>query len=245
MTSVSKLAWVASNECSASDTVISYSCWSPKSRGAEQHIKIAVTPIRSRRAKLFLQGQSRSDGGEIMTVPNTMPAQVPQALFALVYQELRRIARGQRRAAGNPATLDTTALVHEVYLKLHKVPEAESIDRVHFLSLAARAMRQILVDHARARGRLKRGGPYTITGLRDDIGVAADMVDLVALDEALTQLTEFDPRAGQLVEWRIFAGLEIAEIARMQDLTERTVFRDWRRARAFLVHQLGLDEVGA
>jgi RNA polymerase sigma factor (TIGR02999 family) len=165
----------------------------------------------------------------------------PNALFALVYQELRRIARSQRRAAGSPATLDTTALVHEVYLKLHTVPEATSVDRAHFLSLAARAMRQILVDHARGRSRLKRGGAYTITGLSDDIGVAADMIDLVVLDDALTRLAELDPRAGQLVEWRVFGGLEIAEIARMQDLTERTVFRDWRRARAFLVQQLGPD----
>ncbi len=180
-----------------------------------------------------------------MTISAATTTNLPAALFERVYQELRRIARGQRRAAGSPATLDTTALVHEVYLKLHAVPEAKSIDRAHFLSLAARAMRQILVDHARARSRLKRGGPYTITGLRDEIGVAADMVDLVALDDALTRLAEVDPRAGQLVEWRIFGGLEIAEIARMQELTERTVFRDWRRARAFLVHQLGLDETQA
>jgi RNA polymerase sigma factor (TIGR02999 family) len=169
-------------------------------------------------------------------------AATPAALFSRVYQELRRIARSQRRAAGSPVTLDTTALVHEVYLKLYAVPEAASIDRVHFLSLAARAMRQILVDHARARTRLKRGGAFTITGLNDDIGVAGNMIDLVALDDALSRLAQMDPRAGQLVEWRVFGGLEIAEIARMQDLTERTVFRDWRRARAFLVSQLGLDE---
>lgn len=172
-----------------------------------------------------------------------MPSEpTPEALFTLVYQELRRIARSQRRVAGSPVTLDTTALVHEVYLKLHAVPETQSMDRVHFLSLAARAMRQILVDHARARSRLKRGGPFTITGLSDDIGVPENVIDLVALDDALSRLAQVDPRAGQLVEWRIFGGLEIADIARMQDLTERTVFRDWRRARAFLVHQLGMDE---
>jgi RNA polymerase sigma factor (TIGR02999 family) len=165
----------------------------------------------------------------------------PDALFALVYQELRRIARSQRRAAGSPVTLDTTALVHEVYLKLHCAPEATTVDRAHLLSLAARAMRQILVDHARGRSRIKRGGAYTITGLRDELGVAADMVDLVMLDDALTRLAELDPRAGQLVEWRVFAGLDIDEIARMQGLTERTVFRDWRRARAFLVQHLGVD----
>jgi RNA polymerase sigma factor (TIGR02999 family) len=132
--------------------------------------------------------------------------------------------------------------VHEVYLKLHAAPQAQSIDRVHFLSLAARAMRQILVDHARARSRLKRGGAFTITGLDEQIGIAANMIDLVAVDDALTRLAQMDPRAGQLVEWRIFGGLEVADIARLLNLTERTVFRDWRRARAFLVLQLGLDE---
>ena len=163
-----------------------------------------------------------------------------QALFERVYQELRRIARAQRRSAGSVATLDTTALVHEVYLKLHAAPEVEQIDRIHFLSLAARAMRQILVDHARHRGRLKRGADFSITGLNENIGANDAVIDMVALDEALTRLAELDPRASQLVEWRIFGGLEIADIARVQDLTERTVFRDWRRARAFLVQQLGL-----
>jgi RNA polymerase sigma factor (TIGR02999 family) len=178
------------------------------------------------------------------TAPNRS-APAPDALFALVYEQLRRIARSQRRAAGSPVTLDTTALVHEAYLKLHAVADAESIDRVHFLSLAARAMRQILVDHARSRARLKRGGPYSITGLSDNIGVAENTIDLVALDDALTRLAQVDPRAGQLVEWRVFGGLDIADIARMQKLTERTVFRDWRRARAFLVLELGLDAVPA
>lgn len=169
----------------------------------------------------------------------------PDVLFALVYQELRRIARTQRRSVGSPVTLDTTALVHEVYLKLHSAPEAASVDRTHFLSLAARAMRQILVDHARRRSRLKRGGGCAITGLHDEAGGEADVIDLAALDAALERLAKLDPRAGQLVEWRIFGGLEIAEVAAMQSVAERTVFRDWRRARAFLVHELGLDDAPA
>jgi RNA polymerase sigma factor (TIGR02999 family) len=167
--------------------------------------------------------------------------ELTEALFERVYQELRRIARAQRRVAGSPATLDTTALVHEVYLKLHGSSDGKSIDRAHFLSLAARAMRQILVDHARGRSRLKRGGSIAITSLRDDMGGNGDILDLVALDDALSHLSDIDPRAGKLVEWRIFGGLEIAEIARLQQLTERTVFRDWRRARAFLIQELGLD----
>jgi RNA polymerase sigma factor (TIGR02999 family) len=170
------------------------------------------------------------------------PQPAQETLFALVYQELRRIARGQRRISGGPATLDTTALVHEVYLKLHAAPEIQSIDRVHFLSLATRAMRQILVDHARSRGRAKRGGEYRAVTLHEEAGLTGDTVDLVALDDVLARLAQIDPRAGQLVEWRVFGGLEIAEIAQLQGLTERTVFRDWRRARAFLIRELGLAE---
>jgi RNA polymerase sigma factor (TIGR02999 family) len=168
------------------------------------------------------------------------PVDSSPALFTLVYQELRRMAHSQRRSIGNPVTLDTTALVHEVYLKLRGAPEARSIERVHLLSLAARAMRQILVDHVRTRSRLKRGGDCVITGLADDVGVEYNIVDLVALDAALTALTAMDPRAAQVVEWRIFSGLEIAEIAELQNVGERTVNRDWVRARAFLVQQLQL-----
>ncbi len=180
-----------------------------------------------------------------MTLPADASPELSPALFARVYQELRRIARSQRRAAGSPATLDTTALVHEVYIKLHASPEGRSIERVHFLSLAARAMRQVLVDHARGRSRLKRGGAVTITGLSENVGASPqEVIDLVALDTALNRLSEVDPRAGQLVEWKVFGGLEIVDVARMQNLTERTVFRDWRRARAFLVRELGLEPIG-
>lgn len=162
-------------------------------------------------------------------------------VLAALYRELHAMARRQLHGQRG-GTLDTTALVHEVYLKLHAVPEAKSLDRAHLLSLAARAMRQILVDHARSRGRLKRGGGVAITHLGDDVGIDANPLDLVALDDALGKLTDMDPRAGQLVEWRVFGGLDIADIARLQDLTERTVFRDWRRARAWLLRELGLAD---
>lgn len=175
----------------------------------------------------------------------TKPAEFPEGLFELVYQELRRIARGQRRAAGSPATLDTTALVHEVYLKLHASSHARSLDRAHFVSLAARAMRQILVDNVRRRSRLRRGGGIAITQLDERIGMSSDTIDLLALDAALNRLSELDARAGQLVEWHIFGGLGVPEIAQMLNITERTVFRDWRRARAFLVQQLGRPEAPA
>lgn len=178
------------------------------------------------------------------TVPEPADQRLSREQFAVVYQQLRRIARAQRRSVGAPATLDTTALVHELYLKLQGSQTAITSDRAHFLSLAARAMRQILVDHARRRARIKHGGNSPHDPLPEQVRVETDMIDLVALDDALNRLGELDPRAGQLVEWHVFGGLEMAEIAALQSLTERTVFRDWRRARAFLVQQLGLDEGG-
>lgn len=169
--------------------------------------------------------------------PATGPRQADQ-LFALVYEELRRIARKRRRQAGSPATLDTTALINETYLKLASARESVGYSRAHFLSLAARAMRQVLVDHVRTRSRLKRGGNWATTTFGQGIEGGADVFDLVALDAVLSELAELDPRAGSVVELRVFGGLEIAEIARLQGIGERTVSRDWRRARAFLMQRL-------
>lgn len=166
----------------------------------------------------------------------------PEHLFALVYDELRHVARCQRRAVGSTPTLDTTALVHETYLKLSPTPAAAGLSRAHFLALAARAMRQVLVDHARSRACLKRGGEIVFTDPNENsASVAGDMIDVLALDQVLVELAGLDARAAQVVEWHVFGGLGIEEIASLQDLTVRTVYRDWRRARAFLVQQLGLS----
>lgn len=161
-------------------------------------------------------------------------------LFAFVYEELRRLARRQRRAHGDEPTLDTTSLVHETYLKLNQSPIVAGIERGQFFALAARAMRQILVDQARRRGVRRRSGQVALTTgaaefVADD---RIDLVDVVALDDALTQLAAIDSRCGQLVEWRVFGGLEMADIAQLQGVTERTVARDWRRACAFLTQKL-------
>jgi RNA polymerase sigma factor (TIGR02999 family) len=170
--------------------------------------------------------------------------ELPARLFVLVYDELRKVARCQRRSVGSPPTLNTTALVHEAYLKLSPTRTAAGFSRAHFLALAARAMRQVLVDHARSRACLKRGGEITFTDLQEDNKDApGDMVDMLALDQALVQLTDLDPRAGQVVEWHVFGGLSIEEIGDLQGVTARTTYRDWRRARAFLVQHLGLAGV--
>lgn len=171
-------------------------------------------------------------------------AQASERLFAMAYEELRRIARQQRRRVGESHTLNTTALVHEVYLKLSPHSQAQEFDRAHFLALAARAMRQVLIDHARNRVCLKRGGQIMFTEPNENhADSSGDMADMLSLDQSLTELTELDARAGQVVELYVFGGLRIEEIAKLQGLTVRTAYRDWRRARAFLVQRLGLINV--
>ena len=170
----------------------------------------------------------------------------PERLFELAYEELRRIARQQRRRVGQAATMNTTALVHEVYLKLSAHSPAHGLKRAHFLALTARAMRQVLIDHARSRVCLKRGGQIVFTEADENSPDASgDMADMLALDQSLIALCEFDARAGQVAEWYVFGGLRIDEIAELQGCTVRTAYRDWRRARAFLVQRLNLTHKSA
>ncbi|HVR98128.1 MAG TPA: ECF-type sigma factor [Thermoanaerobaculia bacterium] len=171
-------------------------------------------------------------------------------LMALVYDELRAMARRQLRRRRPGQTLTTTALVHEAYLKLVDHPGATWQDRSHFLSVAALAMRHILVDSARRHVAKKRGGE----GIRiplDELRLSgaepsteARAVEVLALDSALTSLAALNERLSQLVELRFFAGLNEEETARVMGTSERTVRRDWRKARAFLFQALGGQAAG-
>jgi RNA polymerase sigma factor (TIGR02999 family) len=162
------------------------------------------------------------------------------SLMPLVYDELRMIARAQRRRAPDQ-TLDTTALVHEAYLRLLDRDRLDCADRRHFFAYVAKAMRSILLDGARRRAAVKRGGDL----VRDDDALIAELpqlgsdVDLIAIDAALGALARLSPRLAEVVELHVFAGLEFSEIAECLGVTERTVFRDWRKARALLGQQLG------
>jgi RNA polymerase sigma factor (TIGR02999 family) len=178
--------------------------------------------------------------------PSAVAVQSTQQLFELAYQELHRIAHQQRQRVGALATLNTTALVHEVYLKLTPYSQSQGYDRRHFLALTARAMRQVLIDHSRSRVCLKRGGEFLFTEINENHQDATgDMADMLALDQSLSELTKLDARAGQVVEWHVFGGLRLEEIAELQGITVRTAYRDWRRARAFLVQRLGLTHRAA
>lgn len=163
----------------------------------------------------------------------------PRELFALVYEELRALARAQVRRRGPEHSLGATGLVHEAYLKLVDRSRIEVRDRRHFFALAARAMRQVLVDHARRRGATKRGGAAVRETLDDGVAsVEMKAAEMLALDEALTRLEGVDSRLGRLVEVRFFAGLSVEEAGEALDLSPRTIKRDWAKARAFLRREL-------
>jgi RNA polymerase sigma factor (TIGR02999 family) len=159
-------------------------------------------------------------------------------LVALVYEDLRRIARRQLGRWRPGYTLNSTGLVHEAYLKMVDQSRASWQDRSHFFAVSARAMRQIIVDHARHRGRQKRGGDRKLTTLDDDMNpIAADADRILLIHDALDRLTTVDARLTQVVECRFFAGFSEEETAEILGVTSRTVRRDWLRARAWL-HQL-------
>ena len=166
-------------------------------------------------------------------------------LFGMVYSELRQLARRQLQVTPVHHTLSTTALVHEAYLKLSADARWSTRDRSHFFALAARAMRHILIDHARRRTRRKRGGSEPPLSLDDaQVPVNDRSEELLALDEALERLAAVDPELARLVEWRFFAGLSVEEVAQILEVSDRTVKRHWRTARAFLYQELSAQGFG-
>jgi RNA polymerase sigma factor (TIGR02999 family) len=157
----------------------------------------------------------------------------------LVYDELHRIARRQLGGEHPDHTLNTSALVHEAYLRLVGLDHIEWRGRSHFFAAAAGAMRRILIDHANHRRALKRGGgdtPLTLAGI--EIGTNGSLDDLIELDRALERLGELDERQARVVECRFFAGMTIEETAEVLDIGAMTVKRDWTAARAWLNREL-------
>lgn len=156
------------------------------------------------------------------------------AAYSAIYDELKRAARSQLRRMRD--AFQTTALVHEAYLKLAGGAPLAAMDRNHLLALSARAMRQVLVDDARARKANKRGGGQEALTLTAALGNGdAAAVEVLALDELLASLHKLDERAAQIVELRYFGGYTEVEIAGMLGISDRTLRRDWRKARAFLL----------
>ncbi len=161
-------------------------------------------------------------------------------LVALSYDRLHQLARQQLRRSRPSQTLDTAALVHEVYLRLAGEVDVQWQDRSHFYAVLSRAMRFVVVDHARRRSAEKRGGGASPLTLETDrLGIGSDAETVLAVHSALDQLAALDSRLAGIVEARFFAGMTEAEIAASLHVSTRTVQRDWRRARAWLLRLLG------
>jgi len=184
-------------------------------------------PLRnSLRTPVFGRGENGRTGKE---------RQALDQLFSLAYEELRRLASTVKR--GDPSiTLSPTALVNEAWMKLAKHPGIAAASQLHFKRIAARAMRQLLVEASRRRNSHKRGGGEAILVTFDDSldSPATGHEDLLALDAALTELARLEPRQAMIVESRFFGGLEAGEISNLIGVSEATILRDWRAAKAWL-----------
>lgn len=193
--------------------------------------------------------RTNGDAGEVSRLVQRVrdgDAGAADALFPLLYAELRGLARMRMRAEGAGHTLQPTALTHEAYLRLARDPDGAWADRAHFLASAAVAMRRILIEHARARRRVKRGGgraPVAFSAIPEiaDVRGGADPVDVLALDRALQSLAIADDRKARVVELLYFGGLSAEEAAVVLGLSARTVERDWQYARLWLLRAMTGD----
>jgi RNA polymerase sigma-70 factor, ECF subfamily len=170
---------------------------------------------------------------------NNGSAEALEKLMPLVESELRRMAARHMRRESPGHTLQTTALVNEAYLKLIDQREVRWQSRAHFFALSSQLMRRILLDHARAQKRGKRGGDAIHIAFEDAVVITPEKsADLIALDEALTRLARFDPNKSKIVEMRFFGGLSVKEVAEVMGIAEVTVMLHWRLAKAWLKREM-------
>jgi len=161
------------------------------------------------------------------------------ALFTALYEELHRMARRELSKRGAGVTLGATTLLHDAYLDISGREGAAFPDRNRFMAYASRVMRGLIIDYARSRQAQKRGGQFEITSIRTDIAEAIpDVADLGRLSDALDELAAVDPRLARIVDLKFFCGFSFVEIGAMSDVSERTVQRDWEKARIYLHHVL-------
>lgn len=197
--------------------------------------QMGETPSNPARNVAVTHLLARAQGGDSKATDELLP---------IVYDELRTLAAGFLKHEGNAQTIQATALVHEAYLRLVGPDLAKWESRAHFFGAAARAIRRILVDHARERNALKRGGGMKAVSLEDvpALAVGGSNGDMVSLDKALSKLARLDEQKARVVELRFFAGLTVEQTALALGISDRTVARDWQFARVWL--QRELDESG-
>jgi RNA polymerase sigma factor (TIGR02999 family) len=185
-----------------------------------------------------------SDVTSLLQAARAGEAAAAEQLYAALYADLKRLAHAQLmrgRGLGRNDTLQTTALVHEAYIRMVEPAGLAAEDRAHFLNLAARIMRNVMIDFARRRAAAKRGAALRVTwpeGFEPQAEERQMGPTVLALDTALDRLERESPRLAQLVQLRFFGGLGLADIATLLDVSDRTLKRDWRRARAFLLAEL-------
>lgn len=185
-----------------------------------------------------MSGPPNAPPGELFRLWRSGDEQALHRLLPFVYEELRRIARRHLRRERPDHTLQTTALIHEAYLRLVDQGTAQVRDRCHFVALTSHLMRQILVDHARARLAKKRDGGCRVTLAEDIPAVEPQEIDVLAIDDALTRLGALDPQQARVVELRYFGGLSIRETSDALGVSEATVKREWATARAWLHREI-------
>jgi len=204
------------------------------------HVANFPLALRGRAAKTVMpHGERVSNGWDLSELGVGIDdARLLDDLFSATYEELRRLASAVRR--NDPAaTLSPTALVNEAWLKLRETPSIARMAPLHFKRIAARAMRQVLIEAARRRRAGKRGGGAALVTFDESLHESAACADdLLALDEALRDLARVQPRQATLVESRFFGGLDVAETAQLLEISEATALRDWRAAKAWLANEL-------
>ena len=163
-------------------------------------------------------------------------------LFSTLYSELHQLAKRELGRRGASGSLSVTTLLHEAYIDMAKRDGPAFPDRARFMGYAARVMRGLIIDHARSRKAIKRGGEFEITSLKTDVGEkSVDLKELSMISDALDQLVRVDPQLAELVDLKFFCGFSFAEIAALRDLSERTVQRSWEKARIFLHRNIRAD----
>lgn len=163
-------------------------------------------------------------------------------LFSSLYSELHRMAKRELARRGSPASLSVTTLLHEAYLDIAAREGSRFPDRPRFMGYAVRVMRGLIIDHARSRNAIKRGGEFEITSLKTESGrYIVDVKELTSISDALDQLAKIEPKLAELVDMKFFCGLSFAEIAALENLSERTVQRRWEKARIYLHRNIRAD----
>jgi RNA polymerase sigma-70 factor (ECF subfamily) len=205
-------------------------------KAAEQS---AIAPISSRNRRDAVDPTSSAEITQLLCQVEKGDRSVVGRLMPLLYEELHAQAQRYLSREARDHTLQPTALVHEAYLKLVDQSRVQWQGRSHFLAVGAQIMRRVLVDHARGRKRLKRGGDRERIALDEGLALSVNRdEDLLAVDEALKKLADLDPRQARIVELRFFAGMTVAEVAEVLDVSKRTVEAEWTAVRAWLRREL-------